>query len=218
MDNFSTTLEKYKTKNIENILKTSLTLFSQKGIQKVSFNEIAGKSNIGVASLYRYFKNKKTLICECAIYNLSKLIEEINPKVTSIQFLDKTAIEELEELFSYYISLFNENTAFLKFLSEFDTYINFNKMDKEVEDTYNKLYKSLYILAKRIYRKGLSDNSIRDDFDFDKFYYSISSSLFQTCIKGAVTPSIIPLDNLISTQEKLQTQINMAIYYCKKEL
>ena len=218
MDNFSTTLEKYKAKNIENVLKTSLNLFSQKGIQKVSLNEIAKISDIGIASLYRYFKNKKTLICECAIYNLSKLIDGIEPIVTSIQFLDKTAIEELEELFSYYIVLFNENIAFLKFLSEFDNYVNFNKMDKEVEDTYNKLYKSLYTLAKKIHSKGLVDNSIRDNFDFDKFYYSISSSLFQTCIKGAVTPSIIPLDNLISTQEKLQTQINIAIYYCKKEL
>ena len=90
-------------------------------------------------------------------------------------------------------------------------------MDNQKEFDYNQLYKSFYYIAKKIYKKGLIDNSIRDDFDFDSFYYSVSSALFQTCIKAAISPSIIPLDHLISVEDKLKTQIEIAIYYCKKE-
>ncbi|MCY1151874.1 MAG: TetR/AcrR family transcriptional regulator [Sphaerochaetaceae bacterium] len=218
MENFSTTVEKYKEKNIEKVYDVSLRLFAMKGIQKVSFNEIATNAEIGVASLYRYFKNKKTLIYGCAIYHLTKIIEDIKPKVNSIQFQDKLAIEQLEQLLNFYISFYKDNKNFLIFLSDFDTFISFNKMDDELESSYNRLYKSFYILAKRIYNKGLEDNSIRNDFDFDQFYYSIASSLFQTCIKGAVSPSIIPLDLLITTEQKLKTQIDIAIYYCKERI
>ena len=178
MENFYSIVENYKNKNIEEILNKSLKLFSEQGLQKVSFNQIADECNIGVASLYRYFKNKKTLINECAIYHLSKIVEEIKPKVNSIQFLNKKAIEELEELLNYYIKFYKENKTFLKFLSEFDNYIMYNKMDKQKEFDYNQLYKSFYYIAKKIYKKGLIDNSIRDDFEFDSFYYSVSSALW----------------------------------------
>lgn len=218
MDNFSTTVEKYKEKNLEKIFEETLVLMSEKGIQKVTFNEIAEKSNIGVASLYRYFKNKKTLICNCAIYNLNKIIENLVPEVNSIQFLNKPAIIEFEELLNKYIIFYKENKKFLKFLSEFDNFITFNKMDNDIEDSYNRMFKSFYIMAKRIYQKGLEDKTFRENFDFDSFYYSISSSLLQTCIKGTVSPSLIPLDSLINTEQKLKMQINMAIYYCKKEI
>ncbi len=218
MDDYSTTLKKYKNKNIENVYNVSLALFAKKGIPKVSLNEIATKSEIGVASLYRYFNNKKTLICECAVYHLEQIVKDIKPSLNSIQSINKKGIDELEKLLSFYTFFYKEKKTFLKFLSEFDSYISFNKMDKDLETSYNRLYKSFYTVARKIYKKGLTDGSIREDFLFENFYYTTSASLFQTCIKGAVSPSIIPLDDIVSIEEKLKTQIEIAIYYCKKEM
>lgn len=216
METFSSTMKNYKNKNIENILDTTFTLIVEKGIMNVTFNEIAKKSNIGVASIYRYFKNKNNLISNCAVEKLSLLTNQVTEIVNNIDFKEKTAIEEFEELLNCYVIFFKDNKSFLKFLAEFDNYFTYNKMDTETENTYNELYKSFYKIAKEIYKKGLIDTTFKNIDDFDAFYFSITSSLLQTCIKGAVNPTIIPLDSLITTENKIDTLIKVAISYCKR--
>ncbi len=215
MENFSSTVEKYKNKNIENILNNTFELIVNKGVLNVTFNEIAEASNVGVASIYRYFKNKNNLLSNCAIYKLTSISKEIDDLVNNIDFKEKKAIDEFESLLFQFVVFFEKNKPFLKFLSEFDNYFTYNKIEDDL-NTYNDLYLKFYNISKEIYNKGLKDQSFRELEDFDTFYYTVASSLLQTCIKGAVNPKIIPLDNLISTKNKLDTHIKIAINYCKR--
>jgi len=215
MDNFSSTVEKYKNKNIENILDNTFELIVKKGVQNVTFNEIADNSNVGVASIYRYFQNKNNLLSNCAIYKLTSISKEIDELVNNIDFKEKKAIDEFESLLYQFVIFFENNKPFLKFLSEFDNFFTYNTIENDL-NTYNDLYLKFYNISKDIYKKGLMDKSFREIDDFDTFYFTVASSLLQTCIKGAVNPKIIPLDNLISTRNKLDTHIKIAINYCKR--
>ena len=216
MESYNLTMEKYKNKNIEKVLKVTFELTSSKGIQNVTFNEIATTAKIGVASIYRYFKNKDNLISECAIYYLRNIINDIMKTVNSISFKEKTAIDEFEELLNFYIKYFEKHIDFLKFLNEFDTYFTYNKMDKKIEETYNNLFLSFYEIAQKIFDKGIIDKSFKEGLDFKTIYFTVASSLLQTCIKSAVSPLIIPIDNLITTENKLKTIIELTISYCKR--
>lgn len=215
MENYSTTVENYKNKNINKILNITFELIVEKGVQNVTFNEIAKSANIGVASLYRYFKNKNNLLSNCAIYKLTSISQEIDQLVNTVDFKEQKAIDEFEQLLNLFVIFFDKNKPFLKFLSEFDNFFSYNKIENDI-DTYNNFYKKFYLLSKEIYKKGLIDKSFREIDDFDTFYFTVSSSILQTCIKGAVNPTIIPLDNLISTKNKIDTHIKIAINYCKR--
>lgn len=54
-----------KTK--ENILLIALKLFARRGVQNISFKEIADELSITQAALYKYFKNKDDLLKEAII-------------------------------------------------------------------------------------------------------------------------------------------------------
>ncbi len=216
METFSTTVEKHKNNNQTNILNKTFNLIVEKGINNLTFNEIAKQSNIGVASVYRYFSNKSNLISNCAIFKLSNITKDIEEFITKLDLNERKAIDQFEALLNCYAIFFKKNKNFLKFLSEFDNYFTYNKMDKDIEKHYNELYKSFYIISKNIYIKGLNDKSFNKIENFDTFYFTITTSLLQACIKGAVNPSIIPLDSLISTENKIKTLIKVAINYCKR--
>ena len=47
-----------KTSRINRILESAFNLFSEKGIDTITMNDIAATAEIGVASLYRYFETK----------------------------------------------------------------------------------------------------------------------------------------------------------------
>lgn len=51
-----------ETKN--KIIKTAVNLFSEKGYNNTSSNEIAAKSGVSIGSFYAYFKDKKQLFLE----------------------------------------------------------------------------------------------------------------------------------------------------------
>lgn len=216
MESFSTIVENNKNINQKIVLDTTFDLIVEKGIQQITFNEIAKKSNIGVATIYRYFSNKTNLISNCAIYKLSLIIEDIQSFIENIDFCEKKAIDEFSSLLNCFAIYFRDNKKFLKFLSEFDNYLSFNKMEKVIEEKYNELFKSFYLIALNIYKKGLKDKSFTKLENFESFYFTIATSLLQTCIKGTVSPSLIPLDSIVSTESKINTLIKMAIHYCKR--
>jgi AcrR family transcriptional regulator len=57
----------------EDILKTALVLFANKGYENTSLEEIASKIGITKPAIYYHFKNKKTLYNEIFINKFSKL-------------------------------------------------------------------------------------------------------------------------------------------------
>ena len=51
-----------KTSRINRILESAFNLFSEKGIDTITMNDIASTAEIGVASLYRYFATKDEIL------------------------------------------------------------------------------------------------------------------------------------------------------------
>ncbi|MBR2593074.1 MAG: helix-turn-helix transcriptional regulator [Firmicutes bacterium] len=51
----------------EKILEAAFRLFSDTSIDAVSMNAVAAASEIGVATIYRYFKTKPDLVTEVAV-------------------------------------------------------------------------------------------------------------------------------------------------------
>ncbi|MBR4179513.1 MAG: helix-turn-helix transcriptional regulator, partial [Treponema sp.] len=59
-------MDPQRNARIEKILSSAYELFSKRGIEDVAMTDIADRSKIGVASLYRYFETKEILVVRTA--------------------------------------------------------------------------------------------------------------------------------------------------------
>lgn len=82
--------EKRKQKKISEIKKTTFALCNQYGSERISVDEIADKSNVSKATIYKYFGSKEELIEDViadiyngSIYEFEQIVAEDN------DFLDK---------------------------------------------------------------------------------------------------------------------------------
>jgi AcrR family transcriptional regulator len=73
----------------DEIVQAAVQLFMEKGFDRVSLSEIAGKINLGRTTIYEYFNNKNEIL---ATY-LEREMTVYHNKVTAI-FKKKAAIEE----------------------------------------------------------------------------------------------------------------------------
>lgn len=56
-----------KERNKNYVLEKAKEVFLERGITGVSMADVAKEADFGVASVYRYFGNRKALIMECAV-------------------------------------------------------------------------------------------------------------------------------------------------------
>ena len=59
-------LENFKNQKMEEVIASALKVFLKKGIDSTKMTDIAAQAEIGVASLYRYFKTKPEIVVEAA--------------------------------------------------------------------------------------------------------------------------------------------------------
>jgi AcrR family transcriptional regulator len=200
----------------ENIIKNAYKLFANNGIHNVALVQIAKESEIGVATVYRYFGNKKNIINECANSVWKKVILGVQDKISSLEFLQLTGIEKIEGLLSMFLTMYQEDKEFLKFVSEFDAYIAQEKLTLEEMQEYNNNFLTFHEIGLNFFIEGIKDLTIKEDIDFDTFYYSITRALLDVSMKGANSPVLIETDKMVSIEKQLEQLITMAIYYCKK--
>jgi AcrR family transcriptional regulator len=200
----------------ENIIKTAFQLFSENGIHNVALVQIAKESKIGVATVYRYFGNKKTIINECANYIWEEITKLVEIKISSLEFLKLTGIEKMEGLLVMFYDLYNNNKQYLKFISEYDAYIAQDILSPEEATRYNENFLVFHNIGLRFFEEGIKDNTIKSEIEFDNFYYSITRALLDVSMKGANSPILLETDKTVTIETQIKQLILMAIYYCKK--
>ncbi len=200
----------------ENVIKTAFQLFAKNGIHNVALVQIAKDSEIGVATVYRYFGNKKNIINECANYIWNRITELVQGKISSLEFLELTGIEKIEGLLTMFLSLYADNKQFLKFISEYDAYIAQEILSYEEKIRYNDNFLVFHQIGLDFFKEGIDDNTIKSNIEFDSFYYSVTRALLDVSMKGANSPILIETDKTVPIEKQLEQLITMAIYYCRK--
>lgn len=200
----------------ENIIRNAYKLFANNGIHNVALVQIAKESEIGVATVYRYFGNKKNIVNECANSVWKKVILGVQDKISSLEFLQLTGIEKIEGLLSMFLTMYQEDKEFLKFVSEYDAYIAQENQTLEEMQEYNNNFLTFHEIGLNFFDEGIQDKTIKEDIDFDTFYYSITRALLDVSMKGANSPVLIETDKTVPIEKQLEQLITIAIFYCKK--
>lgn len=149
-----------KNKRMKSIIDAAGKVFSQKGFEKTTMQDIANEENIGVATVFRYFPKKDDLIVAVAV----NILEGYLSFFQSVAAADGTSLEKIERLFDYFISdIEPENLASTQLLETFESYASTSLKELEDYTAYVKVREDILNTLSLIIEEGRLDGSIRSD-------------------------------------------------------
>ncbi len=111
-------MDKRKQKSQKIIMSAFIELLKEKGIEKISMNEIAEKANVNRGTIYLNFVDKYDLLDKCIESNFSHLTEECQNAISDKKNLTKESLlltfKYLENHFDFLRMLF-QNVGFSVF-------------------------------------------------------------------------------------------------------
>ena len=195
----------FKDLKREYIIDSAKKLFLNSSISEITIKDISAVSELGEATIYRYFSNKENLVIAVSL--------SIQQDILSVPFTneEKSGLDQIKDFFELFKNIFIEHKNYFKFIAEFDTiYLN-NIKNKE----YSLGLDVFYDLFMRAYELGLKDKSIKEVKDIKLFYYTCTHSLLELCKKLSSTQSELKQDQEVSKIDEIQYLISLFISVLK---
>ena len=195
-----------KTSRINRILESAFNLFSEKGIDTITMNDIASTAEIGVASLYRYFATKDEIAIRTAIWAWSKQKDVILPALQSDSYDSLTGYAQIEKIFKMFVDLYDKEKTFLRFIYFFDSYINRQKISYERLFDYEGMIAMVQDIVANAINKGISDGSINQEYaEHQKdLYFTTMHSLFSMSQKLSLAGNMLAMDSAVDGTSQMK--------------
>ena len=189
-------IDPQRNARIEKILSSAYELFSKRGIEDVAMTDIADRSKIGVASLYRYFETKEILVVKTATQVWENQMQDVLPSLLRPKYKNFTGYEQLQEIFALFIKLYEKETDFLRFIYLFDAFAVKEKIPKEAMANYEaKILLVKQIISDAI-QKGFDDGSISFKYkDYgEMLYFTLMHTFFSVAQKLSLSGKMLDMD------------------------
>lgn len=147
-------------KRKQEVIRAAKDLFAFKTIEATSMQDIANEAEVGVASVYRYYRNKMDLVYAVASDYIDKALDDYDVE------LHGSGLDKVEQLIDYLINQYTNKGALLSFVEQFEVFLMTHKGEKL--DVFKELQKIEIKLLTDILIEGVGDGSIRADVDVGK--------------------------------------------------
>lgn len=195
------------------ILEAAEYMFTHKGIEKTTMQDIATKASLGVATVFRFFPRKDKLVVAVATRNLETVLHTYQ----SIAALPLSCLQKLELLFESSISTLDKHdSSNVKMLENFDSYAANYKEPLEDIETFNSVYREISKVFSTITEQGVLDGSIRSDISIEKTLTTIIHTFFTFTRKLSLQQNILMVELDLAPQEELSVLKSLFINYLKK--
>ena len=169
----------------KSILAEGFRLFEAKGIETTGMQEIADACNIGIATLYRYYKNKMDLVLDIG----TRQWEDYHVFARNLRKERHTenlsAAEELDFYLEFYMDLYRNHKDLLRFNSNFNIYVNHEKATNEQLRPYLTAISGFGQFFNDLYEKGRRDGTIRTDMPQEKLFASTAHIMLAVAVRYA---------------------------------
>lgn len=172
-----------KNSNIELAIVTAADLYLEKGIEAVKMTDIAEKAQLGVASLYRYFKTKHSLTIKAGIHIWENTLDQLKDIFTCPEYAQESGLEQVQRLVCVFRRLVLQHRNFLRFVLEFDAFVIREGIPAEDLKEYERSILSIMPIMEEAIKKGRADGTIRHDFDAELYYLTLAHTLMSLCQK-----------------------------------
>lgn len=143
-----------KNEKLEQILKTSASLYFKFGIKTVTMDDIAAKCNISKKTLYKFVSDKTDLVKK----TLYHVFSEKGRRMQEIINKNYNAIEEMYEIQKIIIEIISNHNPIV----EHDLQKHYSEILTESKDSQAKY---IYKMIMKNLEKGQKENIYRNDID-----------------------------------------------------
>lgn len=167
------------------ILREGFRLFESKGIETTGMQEIADACHLGIATLYRYYRNKLDLVIDIGTRQWEQYFVHISNTRARQNVDQMTAAKELEFYLDFYIDLYRNHKDLLRFNNNFNSYVMHEGATAEQLKPYLTAIGSISIYFHSLYEKGKKDGTIRTDMPEEKMFASTVHIMLAVAVRFA---------------------------------
>lgn len=152
------------------LLDAGLRLFSEKGIESVSLQSVVNETNVGIATMYNYYKNKVNFVVAISTDMWSSFWNEVLTKI-EISELFKYNTYELTELYcNLIIGIYRQKPEMLKFSSNYKTFIQRENVPDETVNPHLEALEPIRRMYHEAYTRDIANGAIRSDISEDELF------------------------------------------------
>lgn len=191
----------FKERRSKHILQAAYVVFSRKGFEWSTMQEVANEAELGVATVFRYFPQKNKLIIAVMV----NILEIRLPMFERILASEGNCLQKFEMLLDHYLRLSEpELMDSMKLLEAFEVYAAFSQEPMEDIANYHRAYSDIVNVISDIIKEGKEDQSIRQDLSIEETLGAISNifglftrklSFFESVRMGNLV--IVPIEQAI---------------------
>ena len=169
----------------EQMLSEGFRLFAERGIESVNMKDVADACNVGIATLYRYFRVKLELVLAIGERKWIEYGEYVSV-VRKVRNADAmTAAEELELYMDFYMDLYEHHKDLLRFNQDFNSYVQREGATREQLRPYLMAVSALGRPMHGVYEKALKDGTVRTDIPEEKMYATTAHIMLAVGVRYA---------------------------------
>ncbi|MBQ1832718.1 MAG: TetR/AcrR family transcriptional regulator [Treponema sp.] len=212
--------EEQRAVRIREIVECSFGLFADQGIESITMNEIARQSEIGVASLYRYFTTKEELVIEAAIYAWKMEVEIFNKVFEYEDFGKMDGYTQLKSLMETFCEAVITQTSFFRFVYYFDAFVKKERVSPASLKRYEMEIFEVKNIVTAAIKRGREDGSIGfaggkneslKNASDDELYFTIMHSLFSLCQKLSLSGEMLEMDLIVRSEKQISLLIEIIL-------
>jgi AcrR family transcriptional regulator len=208
-------IELLKEGRKEEVVLAAIAVFKTLGIDKAKMTDVAKEAQVGVASVYRYFKTKVDLAIEAAIVVWQQEINELYERYRESSQLKASGLERVACILKVFIELYETHTDFVSFIHEFDAFMVREQVDVKKLEVYEDRISHLQLMLIEAIERGQGDGSIRKDVDALVYYYTTTHALMSLAQKLLLRGHIVKGDESVGDLEQLDLLIRMSVDYLR---
>ena len=167
------------------MLKEGFRLFSEKGIEPVSMQEVADACKVGIATLYRYYNTKLSLVIAIGTRKWEEFGEFLRHEKEICGTDGMNAAEELDFYLGCYVLLYRTQKDLLRFNQDFNNYVKHEMATPEQLAPYINAIGAFAGMFHGVYEKGKRDGTIRTDLSEEKMFAATSHIMTAVAVRYA---------------------------------
>lgn len=208
-------IQQEKENKMEFIIEQASEIFCERGIYNTKMTDIAKKAEVGVASVYRYFKTKADIAIQVGIKFWEDEGTVLYEKFQYKEFEEKSGYEQVKDLLNSFVDLFEHHKDFLKYINYLDSFILKENIDRDKLKEYEKSIVDIKELAVNAIKKGQQDNTIRSDINAEEYYITMTHTVISLSQKLIMSNGVLKSDINISEKKQIEILIDMMLKYVR---
>ena len=162
--------EKKKELTRKTIMEKGFELFTERGIESVTMQEIADASLVGRATLFNYFNSKVDLVIAIGSWKWKEYIERKAEEAKQFDREKRTGAELLSNYLDAFLEQYRSYRSNLRFNYNFNSYLRSERATPEQMEPFMQVVNKLAVLFHGVYKRGMKDGTLNASISEEEMF------------------------------------------------